>query len=165
MQKLIPDNVLRDALAKAMGEPAVLVSDVRYDLRNPCADCPFMKTSPFHQGVAKSLPALVESIEAHSFAHTCHKTDTRPQCDGPVAGKETNKPVQHCIGSLMMLLKTGDGKDLQLPMFDAIDAGKLTIEDVNAITKRAKADERVFALPELLRFYYRRLLRMVRRKK
>lgn len=160
----IPENILRDALAAATGEPAVLASDVRYDLRNPCADCPFMKTTPFHQGVAKSIPGLCESIESRSFAHTCHKTDTRPQCDGPVAGTETGKPVQHCVGSLLMLLKTGNGKDLQLPFLQAIEAGKLSVEDVHALTARAKADPNVFTLRELILFYRDKLSAMLRKE-
>jgi hypothetical protein len=141
-----------------------LASDVSWDLRNPCADCPFMKTSPFHQGVAKSIPALCESIESHSFAHTCHKTDYRTKCDGPVAGKPTGRAVQECVGSTLMLLKTGQGKDLQLPLLQAMESGKLSDDAVRQMTARAKADDSVFTLPELIRFYYRRLKKMIKRK-
>lgn len=65
----IPDDVLRQALADVNGEPAVLAKDVGWDLKSPCGDCPFLKTSQFHQGVAASIPQYIESIESHTFAH------------------------------------------------------------------------------------------------
>ncbi len=160
----IPDDVLRAALSKAIGDKEVLAADVHWDLRNPCADCPFMKTTPFHQGVAKSIPGVVRSIEDGNFAHTCHKTDTRKACDGPVAGKETTKPVQHCIGSILMLLKTGKGKDLQLPFLQAIESGKLSGDDVHRLTARAKSDPNVFTIRSFITFYRDKLQKMLRKK-
>lgn len=157
----IPDDVLRAALSNVTGDQEVIAADVHWDLRNPCADCPFMKTTPFHQGVAKSIPDLVESINDQRFAHTCHKTDTRKACDGPVAGKETGKPVQHCIGSILMLLKTGQDKDVQLPFLQAIDSGKLSADDVHALEARAKADPNVFTLRGFIHFYRNKLLAML----
>lgn len=122
-----------------------------WDLKNPCDDCPFLKSSPFHQGVASSLPVVMEMIEAGAFAHTCHKTDTRPECDGP---RTWGGRPKHCAGAILMLLKAGDGKDLQRPLIRAIDEGKIDIKDMAA---RAKRDSRVFRLKELLRFYLREI--------
>jgi len=51
--------------------------DLDWSRTNPCADCPFLKTSPFHQGVAGSIPAVMHSLERGEFGHTCHKTDKR----------------------------------------------------------------------------------------
>lgn len=154
MSETIPADVLRSAISKVTGEDAVLVDDVRWDLRHPCADCPFVKTSPYHEGVAESLATShAAAIMQQRFAHTCHKTDTRETCDGPVSGKETGRPVQHCAGALMMLLKTGAGMDLQLPLLQALDDGKLRGEDLRELTARAKADPAIFTLPQMLRFY------------
>ena len=144
----IPDQVLRDALHAVTGEAALLVSDVDWDLKGPCDDCPFLRTSTSHQGVAKSMPAYIESIHGQRFAHTCHKTDCRQAVDGPKTFKGRPK---HCAGALMMLLKTGDGFDLQLPLLESLEAGKW---DCREMTERAKADDRVFTVQELIACYH-----------
>lgn len=123
------------------------VDEIGWDLKRPCADCPFVRTSPAHEGVAGSLPAYMESIESNQFAHSCHKTDMRPECDGPHTWH--GKP-QHCVGALMMLLKTGEGMDLQLPLLQAAQEGKL---DLAEMTAAAKANADVFTVKELLAFY------------
>lgn len=97
---------------------------------------------------------------AKPFAHTCHKTDNRQACDGP-RNWQGERP-QHCAGALMMLLKTGQGHDLQIPMLNAMQEKKFDIEEMTA---RAKADDRVFTVRELLRFYATRLNNMLRRRK
>jgi len=150
---MIPEEVLRTALSVITGESQVLASDIAWELRSPCADCPFMKSSPFHQGVASHIPGYVESIRNNEFAHTCHKTDHRLSVDGPLRGKPNGRPVQHCAGATLMLLKTGRGFDLQLPLLEALECGKLTSEQLQEMTARAKADPNVFTVPQLLRFY------------
>ena len=55
-----------------------------------------------------------------------------------------------------MLLKTGNGKDLQIPLLNA--AGRKEI-DLAALTEQANADGRVFTLRELLAFYLNALRR------
>ncbi len=143
----IPEKELRAALEGVTGETALLASDVDWDLKTPCNDCPFLRTSPYHEGVAGSLPGYADSIQDHRFAHTCHKTDCRPTVDGPRTFKGTAK---HCAGALMMLLKTGNGVDLQVPLLEALQADKW---DYKEMETRAQADDRVFRLPELLEFY------------
>lgn len=155
----IPDNVLRDALEAVAPGNVLLATDCDWDMKSPCDDCPFLKTSPFHQGVAQSLPDYGESIAGSSFSHSCHKTDTRPDVDGPRTFQGTTK---HCAGALMMLLKTGRGMDLQLPLLQAMEAGKF---DVKEMTARAKADDRVFTVPELLTFYATTLGRQIRNRR
>lgn len=150
---MIPEQTLRTALASVTGEPAVLAKDLAWDLRRPCADCPFMKTSEFHEGVAKGLPSLMMALQDNRGGHSCHKTDTRPGCDGPVRGQETGRPIQSCAGFTMMILKTGRGFDLQLPLLEAMQEGKLTSDDVAAMRDQARADKNIFTVPQLLRFY------------
>lgn len=124
---------------------------IDWDLKTPCADCPFLKTTAYHQGVANNLQTNMEAIDAGNFAHTCHKTDSREPVDGPKTW--TGRP-KHCAGALMMLLKTGRGKDLQRPLIQALSAGKF---DVHDMTRRAKADKRVFTVRGMLRFYLKEI--------
>jgi hypothetical protein len=139
---------LREAAAKIDGEDPVLVRDMAWDMARPCSDCPFLKSSPFHNGIARSLPTYQALIDAGHFAHTCHKTDPRKACDGPQP--QDGRPVQHCAGALLSLLKTGDGYDLQLPLLLAAESGKF---DVHAMTKAAEADDTIHTIPELMQFY------------
>lgn len=155
----IPPAVLRKALEAVQPGDVLLVSDVDWDLKSPCDDCPFLRTSPFHQGVASAIPKHVEAIQAGAFAHTCHKTDCRPSVDGPKTFKGRAK---HCAGALMMLLKTGKGFDLQLPLLQALEQGKFDCRDMLA---RAKADQRVFTLSQFLAFYERRLGKHLRHRR
>lgn len=135
--------------------PILLVDNVAWNRTTPCSDCPFLKTSPFHEGVADSIPQYVESIQRGQFAHTCHKTDNRADCDGP---RNFNGQPQHCAGAILMLLKTGMATDLQLPLLQAAERGEL---DLKAMTAKAKVAAAVFTLPELLRFYAAELKRQI----
>jgi hypothetical protein len=126
----------------------LLAADLDWSRQSPCGDCPFLKTSPFHEGVAKNLVSYFDTIDAGRFAHTCHKTDNRPSCDGP---KNWNAALaQVCAGSVMMLLKTGQGKDLQIPLLQAAERGDL---DLKEMTRRTHADDRVFTTWQMLAFY------------
>lgn len=131
-----------------------------WDLKQPCDDCPFTRAAPFHQGVAETLPQNVEAIEAHRFAHTCHKTDNRPYCDGPKT-YQGERP-KHCVGALYMLIKSGGSKWMQHAFVQAMDAGRVDVED---LCRRARADRRCFTLRGLLGFYTREILRRTRRRK
>jgi hypothetical protein len=93
----------------------------------------------------------VQSITDGKVAHTCHKTDNRPSCDGP---RNYPGPPQHCAGLILMLLKTGRGMDLQIPMLRAAEAGKL---DLALMTAKAKRSPDVFRLGEFIEFYESRL--------
>lgn len=140
---ICPSNVEADIL---------FAKDVGWDRKSPCNDCPFLKTSPFHEGVAGSLPLYMQSIQDGEFAHTCHKTDNRPGCDGP--RNWHGEQPQHCVGAILMLMKTGKGMDLQLPLLRAAEAGKI---DLREMMDRAKKAANVFTVFELLKFYGRKL--------
>lgn len=138
-------NVAIKSALCALGE--LLAKDIDWDLTKPCNDCPFLKASPFHEGVASSFPIYCDSIANGTFAHTCHKTDTRAACDGP---HSWSGKAKHCAGAILMLLKTGRGFDLQLPLLEAAQARKL---DLKKMTRLAKKSPKVFTLFEMLRFY------------
>lgn len=127
----------------------IFESELQWDRPNPCGDCPFLKTSPYHEGVAAHVPEYVQSIQDNNFAHTCHKSDNRPSCDGP---RNHIGPPQHCVGALLMLLKTGKGMDLQLPLLRALEAKKFDIKQRMAQAKKWK---NVFTVLELIAFYER----------
>lgn len=123
--------------------------NVAWNLARPCADCPFRRDAPDHLGVVKSLPEYLDSIRGGTFAHTCHKTDNRSSCDGPRSF--TGEQAEHCAGALHFLIRCGEGLDLQLPLLQAIEAGKL---DIHAACKAAEADEAVFgSLKEFIAYY------------
>lgn len=153
----IPPAVLRKAMETVRPGDVLLAADLDWDLKSPCDDCPFLRTSPFHEGVAGSIPKTMEAIEAGAFAHTCHKTDCRPSVDGPRTWRGRTK---HCAGALMMLLKTGKGLDLQLPLLQSLEQGKW---DAKEMTARAKADKRVFTVGQFIAFYARELAGKVRK--
>jgi hypothetical protein len=73
---------------------------IRYDLKKPCADCPFRKDAKYHGGVMSDLPKYIEKGNAKELVHTCHKTD--PRSDSPEGQKYTGE-VQHCAGLLLMM--------------------------------------------------------------
>lgn len=126
--------------------------DMRYDLRKPCDDCPFMRATPYHSGVAASLLKCKESIDTNVFSHSCHKTDNRKACDGPKGHKG---PIQHCVGALLMILKSKD-VPYQRPMLIATDDGRL---DFWKWFRAAKADRKAHTLRSLMDFYYREILK------
>lgn len=64
------------AAAKINGEQPLLARDLDWSMTTPCGDCPFLKSSPFHEGVADSIPAYAEAIESPAcsgsqFATSC----------------------------------------------------------------------------------------------
>jgi len=88
-------------------------AELRFDLKKPCKDCPFLKTTPHHEGVASDLMSISTSIESENAAFTCHKTD--PRSDSPTGQRHTG-PVQHCAGFILMCEK---GKTPQVPYLTA----------------------------------------------
>jgi hypothetical protein len=127
--------------------PSLLAKDIDWSRQSPCNDCPFLRTSPYHEGVASSIPDYVQSIQDGNFAHTCHKTDNRDAVDGP---KNFEGKTQHCVGAILMLLKTGKGMDLQLPLLQAAERGEI---DLKVMAERAKEAKHFFTLWEMLKFY------------
>ena len=111
---------------------AVNPGEIRYDLKKPCADCPFRRDVPAHEGIAVSIPEYADHIKEGIFSHTCHKTDARS--DGLVDGYEG--PIQHCAGSLIFMLKMK--APIQVAMLDPLADGRLDL------SRYDKADPRVF---------------------
>lgn len=73
---------------------------LKYDLKKPCKDCPFFKSSELHSGIAKYLPDYHANLERNVFGHTCHKTDNRSDS---LEGKKYRGQPQHCAGSIAMM--------------------------------------------------------------
>ena len=139
------------AQADELRAKALPTSAIDYDLKDPCGDCPFTKAAPFHEGVAGSLPLYLVSIEEQTFAHTCHKTDTREGVDGPMNWDGRPK---HCRGLLIMLAKTGGDAWLQSGLMAGIRDGRLSLKELVAA---AKADTRCYTLGEFRNFYLREI--------
>lgn len=77
--------------------------EIHFDLKSPCADCPFRRDVPCHPGVRDDLMSIWGKIEMGQFAHSCHKTDSRS--DGFTAQPGTK--IQHCAGALIMMKNMG----------------------------------------------------------
>ena len=73
-----------------------LARNIGYDLREPCADCPFLKSTPVERKGIQDLPGLMTSLYSDGeIAHSCHKTDPRSDAPDP---KLVNGKIQHCVG-------------------------------------------------------------------
>lgn len=79
---------------------------LRYDMRNPCSDCPFSTNAPWHQGIMEELARKTALMDAGHLAHTCHQTDARADC-AATKRAPNGAPMQHCAGMLIMAEKTG----------------------------------------------------------
>lgn len=114
---------------------------IGFDLKAPCSDCPFKKSSGIHEGVAGDLVVYAKKIKEGEFAHTCHKTDVRA---GAREGALVNGKVQHCIGAILMCEKSGEG---QLPYLAAWCDKKFELNDL-------QGGEDVMTLKEMVKKYY-----------
>ena len=153
-----------------MNVPIGLPHEIAYDMKSPCGDCPFLNTTPFHQGVAESMPNYLESIEAGTFAHTCHKTDNRPECDGP---RNHKGKLQHCAGAILMLLKTGSQKRkrrrrqwnwMQRGLVYALKTGQINDAQFAELIEIAKRRTDVFTIDGLISFYLRGIEKLVKQE-
>ena len=102
------------------------LKDIAYDLKTPCADCPFRSDVELHDGVARALPDMLTKLENHELMHTCHKTDDRS--DGFVEGYKGE--LQHCAGMLIMLKNSGQ-LDWDSEDFNFAFAGPLARKKIN----------------------------------
>lgn len=80
-------------------------SQLNYDMKEPCNDCPFRKSTPWDMkgvGIDK-LNFMVDTIVyGQEGAHTCHKTDPRADYE---PAKDYKGGLQHCVGFLRMCEK------------------------------------------------------------
>jgi hypothetical protein len=118
--------------------------DLDWDLKRPCQDCPFRRSTPPHEGTAAAAFDTILSLEDHRFAHSCHKTD--PRSDSPGGRRLTGRP-KHCRGALIMIVKSGKGYDLQLPLLRAGEAGLI---DLDELTRAAKADRECYTVTQFV---------------
>lgn len=115
-------------------------SEVKFNLRRACKDCPFRRSTPHHEGVASDLINLHGQIEKGGFLHSCHKTD--PRSDGYVPGYKG--PVSHCAGSLMMI------KNMGPEWFQ----GSMLFREVRRYMKNLKPDPDIFkSFQEMVEHY------------
>lgn len=129
------------------------ISDIDWNIGYPCADCPFLISSPYHEGVAGSLPEYVSAIDRGVFSHTCHKTDNREICDGARGSYKGDKP-KHCAGALVMLHNTGEEATIQ-PYMTAVDRGWLNASKLGRMLFKMKS--RAHTLDSFLKFYLKEL--------
>jgi len=80
---------------------------MKFDLKKPCKDCPFIKGSSTNTTLEEGrLRGIVEDIQDNDMSFTCHKTLGYD-------GKEASE--QHCAGAMIYLERIGQyGKPNQV---------------------------------------------------
>jgi hypothetical protein len=75
---------------------------MNFDLRAPCANCPFRTDITFYLDTARVVD-ICDAITRKQHTFSCHKT-TKHDDEGCSI---THKGEQHCAGALVMLEKIG----------------------------------------------------------
>lgn len=126
---------------------------IRFDQKNPCADCPFTRNGPpGHTGVLSSLVTYAEMIETGELVHTCHKTDQREDCDGPKrmpgGSHSPDNTVNACAGLMQLFAKS------DYPFGPMISYASRQGVDIGDLIKRANSNDDVFgSIGEMMRHY------------
>jgi hypothetical protein len=81
--------------------PLKIGDRLAFDMKKPCATCPFRKDIPL-DGAPDWATDVLLGFRRGNLSHTCHKSD--PKADGYVGGKRK----QHCIGMLGMMKNMGN---------------------------------------------------------
>lgn len=106
-----------------MNDVKVTEDYIGWDLKIPCAECPFRKSTPCEKKGIQDLPGLVDTMMTTGvIAHSCHRTDPRSDYANP---KLINGKVQACAGFTLFALNSGYPTG---PMMRAYSAGKLSIK-------------------------------------
>ncbi|MFS0815372.1 hypothetical protein ABC382_00190 [Lysinibacillus sp. 1P01SD] len=80
---------------------------MKFDLRKPCQDCPFVKGSSTNISLAEGrIKGIIDDITYEDTSFTCHKT----------LGYDGKKvPQQHCAGAMIYLERIGaEGRPNQI---------------------------------------------------
>jgi hypothetical protein len=104
---------------------------VKYDLKNPCDNCPFRKdVSPYIRPARAE--EIADALLSGRMTFSCHKTTTEK-------GRSNHHPkAQHCAGALIVLEKMGKSHqmmriaerlgfynykelDMQAPVYDDLE--------------------------------------------
>ena len=90
---------------------------MRFDLKNPCKNCPFMNTK---HSIKFSCRERAEEIEEQAYRNgfPCHLSAINTSDDDEDGGFVFGENTQHCAGALIVFLK--DGYDGNVP-FEQLD--------------------------------------------
>lgn len=89
---------------RKLREDKRIMTQMRFDLRSPCSDCPFRTDAPMHEGIISDLVSKFDSFDHDELAHSCHQTDPRACCP-PEKRMPAGSPIQHCAGALIFAYK------------------------------------------------------------
>lgn len=91
-------------LRRRKREDKRIMTQMHFDLRSPCSDCPFRTDAPMHEGIISDLVHKLDSFAEDNLTHSCHQTDPRADC---AAEKRlpAGSPIQHCAGALIFAYK------------------------------------------------------------
>lgn len=79
---------------------------MKFDLKTPCKNCPFMNTK---DGIKFSCRERAEEIEEQAYRHgfPCHLSAVDTSDEDEDGGFVFGDNTQHCAGALLMFLKDG----------------------------------------------------------
>ncbi len=121
------------------------MTDLRFDLKLPCADCPFTPRAELNGGVGKQfVTELFWRIERGIAGFTCHKTDPRAD-GGKDAAQKTRRELQHCAGFLLMMERENNRQVI----------AERAVEDGIFHPERLNSKARVFTRLGMLNVYER----------
>ena len=104
---------------------------MKYDLKRPCAECPFLRGSPLNKTLPKSR---LRGFAKGQFP--CHKTAELTE-----EGYEKTPESQHCAGALIALEKIGASHQMmriceRLGFYDPTKLDMTSDVDVTALRGR-----------------------------
>lgn len=104
---------------------------MRFDLKKPCKDCPFLKGNSFEQSLSKERVQLIVEDISSNKTFPCHKHE---------------KPLQNCVGSALFV------KNQQIANSSLQIAQRLGIYDETTLGLK-KGTELYGSIEEMLNAY------------
>lgn len=85
---------------------------MHYDLKRPCANCPFLKEGGvrLHPKRAEEIAEGMLSPQGHTFA--CHKTTVCQEHDDGSSDMVETPKSRHCAGALIFAEKNGNATQM-----------------------------------------------------
>lgn len=80
---------------------------MKFDLRKPCKDCPFIKNTPMHLSPGR-MDGIVEAIKDDLTVFPCHKTTQFDETEDGEDITVRHDKEQACAGALAYSLKHYD---------------------------------------------------------
>ena len=100
---------------------------MRFDLLNPCSNCPFLKKGGIALTPGRVLEIAEPFLDSQGSTFACHKTVNYSDEDDDGNPNRNNPNERHCAGALMFAEKNGNATQMMRIMerIGGYDARKL----------------------------------------